>query len=193
MMRGVQVGGVPGGLAGPGGRSPRQVGGPGGRSLDLGGVPPNSLGVPPPDCEYPGAPAQILPGVPPSAAKHASGGGAGGAGGLGGRSPSQADGPGGRLLCWGGVPPNSLGGTLPDFECPGPCCKFCQRSPPLLRGVQCERALVGLVARVGAHPGRRWVIPGPPTRMGNARGILKESCTRFPSEERGGCLSVQVA
>ena len=39
----------------------------------------------------------------------------------------------------------------------------------------------------------------PLPRMGNARGTLKESCTRFPPllrsvcEERGGCLSGQVA
>ena len=58
---------------------------------------------------------------------------------------------------------------------------------------------MGLVAGVGAHRGRRWVIPGSPSRTGNAREILKESCTRFPPllrgvrEERGGCLSGQVA
>ena len=71
--------------------------------------------------------------------------------------------------------------------------------PPLLRGVQCEGALVGLVARVGAHRGRRWVIPGSPSWMGNDWGTLKESCTRSPlllrgvRGERGGCLSGQVA
>ena len=58
---------------------------------------------------------------------------------------------------------------------------------------------MGLVARVGAHRGRRWDIPGSPPRMGNSRGTLKASCTRFPPllrgvrEERGGCLSDQVA
>ena len=44
----------------------------------------------------------------------------------------------------------------------------------MLQGVQWEGALVGLVARVGAHRGWLWAIPGSPPRMGNARGTLKE-------------------
>ena len=98
------------------------------------------------------------------------------------------------------MPPNSLGETPPDFECPGALLQILPGvPPPLLRGVQCEGALVGLVAWVGAHRGRRWVIPGSPPQMGNAWGTLQESCTRFPPllrgvrEERGGCLSGQVA
>ena len=81
----------------------------------------------------------------------------------------------------------------------GPCRKFFQGSPPLLRGVQWERALVGLVDLVGAHRGQRWVIPGSPPRMGNSRETPKEACTRFPPllcgvrEERGRGLSGQVA
>ena len=68
----------PVGAAGPGGRSPSPSDGPGGHSRGRGGVPPNSLGVPPPDNDYLGGPAKNLPGVPPFAKRRASRGGMGG-------------------------------------------------------------------------------------------------------------------
>ena len=79
----------------------------------------------------------------------------------------------------------------------GPVANFASPPSPPQQGVQWEGDLVGLVARVGAHRGRLWVIPGSPPRMGNAWGTLKEACTRFPPlmggvcEERGGACPVR--
>ena len=136
-----------------------------------------------------GGPAKISPGVPPSAARHARGGGGGRAGGLGGRSLGQ------------GFPLEILQGVLPpDDECPGGTENICQGSPPLLQGVQ-EGGLVGLVARVGAHRGGAGqdISQGSSPWMVSVRGDLGNFYHGLPpllrvvGEGGGGCLACLVA
>ena len=106
---------------------------------------------PPPDSNYPEAPAKNIPGVPSFVIKRASTGDPGGPAGLGGHSPCQVDGPGGRSLDPGGVRPNSLGVPPPDCEYPGAPAKILLGVPPSAGNDACGGGLVGLVARVGAH------------------------------------------
>ena len=72
-----------------------------------------------------------------------------------------------------GVPPNSLEVPPRIVIIRGALKTFFQGSPPLLRSMHLGEALVGLVARVGAHRDRRWVIPRSPPLMGNSRGTPK--------------------
>ena len=71
------------------------------------------------DCVCLGGPANVFPGFPPSATRHAREGG-----------PDQSGGSGGRLLGWGGVP-NCFRGVPPlDCVCPGGLAIFLPGFPP---------------------------------------------------------------
>ena len=88
----------------------------------------------PPDCVGPGRPAKFFPGVPPYAAWRAYVGG-----GLV------------RLVARLGAPCSDLVARMSTRCLLEPLRKIRQGSPPLLRGVQEGGALMGLLARVGAH------------------------------------------